>query len=46
MSMHKKETITVDEREKELILFYRSIPEGKKEKFYLMLLSIKKLILE
>lgn len=44
--MEEMEAITVSEQEKELILLYRSIPDDKKEKFYTLLLSLKKLILE
>lgn len=45
-TVQKKTLMELDDNEKTLIDIYRSLPEEKKEKFYLMLLSIEKLLLE
>ncbi|WP_416326402.1 hypothetical protein [[Eubacterium] hominis] len=44
--MQQKNVMELDENEKTLIEIYRALPEEKKQKFYLMMLSIEKLLLD
>lgn len=43
-TMKEKVIMELDEKETTLIKIYRSLSEEKKEKFYLMILSIEKLL--
>lgn len=45
-AMPQKIVMELDENEKTLIEIYRSLPEEKQEKFFLMIQSIEKLLVD